>query len=228
MQYLTTPEVDDNPGEFSYDESGSHTSPGPGYNQLWTYLRDDTPLPGSPAAAEFGATAATPSVSASEAGKPSTSPSPTVALSSLNVTVINGTDISGEAGHTVTNLKAMGINATLGNNGLSGYTTTTVYYPAGEQLQASTLANQIVGSITKQSTDVNGLTLVIGTNAPSAIVAAPTDSGGSGSGSGSGSGASGAASTSPTATISAQSRNGDENICSNLPGVVDYGGAPSD
>jgi LCP family protein required for cell wall assembly len=223
MQYITAPEVVDNPGQFSYDEAGAHTSPGPGFDQLWTYLRNDQTLPGSPAAAVFGSTASS-SASASSskaAATPTASASPTVALSSLNVTVYNGTDISGEASHAVANLKALGMNTQLGYSGYSGYSTTTIYYPAGEQVQADTLANQIAGSVVKESSNVSGLTFVIGTNAPNAVVAAPSSS------SDQSSGTTATASASPSPTISVQTRNGDENICSNLPGVVGYGGSPS-
>jgi hypothetical protein len=222
--------VDDAPGEYSYDEAGAHTSPGPGFDQLWTYLRNDTPLPGSPAAAEFGTTAAPTTSPSQAAAKPTASASPTVALKTLSVTVYNGTDVSGEAARAAANLQAMGMTTSVGRSGYSGYSTTTIYYPAGDQARAQALADQIAGSVIKQSTDVSTLTLVIGDNVPSAIVAdhSGSSSADSGSGSGTGSSASAGASASPSPTLSVQTRNGDEDLCSNLPGVVSYGGSPSD
>lgn len=217
MQYITTPEIVDARGEFSYDEAGAHTSPGPGFDRLWTYLRDDTPLPGSPAAAEFGTAAASGPAGGATAA-PTTSASATAALDTLTVKVYNGTDITGEAGHAAANLKALGMTTSIGMSGYSGYDATTVFYPAGEQAQADALAAQIAGSVVKQSSNVSGLTLVIGTNAPHAIVAAHPAASGTGSA---------AASASSSPTISTQTRNGDENLCSDLPGVVRYGGSPN-
>ena len=224
IQYITAPNEIDAPGEYSYDESGVHLSPGPGFQQLWSYLRDDQPLPGSPAAAEFGTGAsATPSA---PAAAPSASTSPTVAASDVTVEVYNGTDISGEATAAAANLKAMGMTTSIGRSGYSGYQTTTIYYPSGDQAQADTLGDKVVGAVLKESSNVSGLTLVIGTNAPSAIVATPGSGSSNGSGTGS-AGASAGASASPSATISVEARNGNDDICSNLP-AGQYGGSPSD
>jgi LCP family protein required for cell wall assembly len=219
MQYITAPYTLDAPGEYAYDESGSHSSPGPGFQELWSYMRNDQPLPGSPAAAQFGA-AATPTASAKTAAKPTVSASPTVPLSLLTVQVFNGTDITGEAADAAANLKAMGMTTSIGYSGYSGYNTTTVLYPSGDQAKADALANQIAGSVVKQSANVSELTLVIGANAPSVIVATPAAGG-------SGNATSASTSPSPTATISVEARSGSENICSNLP-AGQYGGAPSD
>jgi LCP family protein required for cell wall assembly len=219
IQYITAPYVLDSPGEFSYDEGGDHSSPGPGFNALWTDLRDDEPLPGSPAAEAFGATAtasASASTKAAASTSPSANPSPTVALSGVSVAVDNGTDISGEAHNAVDNLEALGMTATLGNGGYSGYSTTTIYYPSGDQAEADTLANQVVGATVRESSSVSRLTLVIGANAPGAIVSAASSSSDSGS----------SASASPSASISVEARSGDEDICSNLP-AGQYGGSPS-
>ena len=227
MQYITAPYALDSPGQYSYDESGSHSSPGPGFQTLWNYIRNDEPLPGSPAAAEFGTSAtSSPTPSASNSVKaatsPSANPSPTVAAKDVTVHVDNGTSINGAAHNAIANLTAMGMTASLGNGGYSGYSTTTIYYPAGDQAQADTLANDVVGSVVKESSNVSALTLVIGTNAPSAIIASASTS----SNSGSGSSVSASTSTSPTATISVQARNGDASLCSNLP-AGQYGGSPS-
>jgi LCP family protein required for cell wall assembly len=226
IQYITAPNVLDSPGEYSYDEAGDHSSPGPGFNELWDYMRNDEPLPGSPAAEAFGTSATsapTTSASAQAAGSPSANPSPTVADSDVTVAVDNGTDIDGEAHNAVTNLAALGMNASLGNGGYDNYSTTTILYPSGDQSQADTVANAVVGATVRESSNVSQVTLVIGTNAPDAIVASPSASGGSGSGGS----ASASASAAPTATINVEARSGDENICSNLP-AGQYGGSPDD
>ena len=164
MQYITAPYVLDSPGEFSYDEAGNHSSPGPGFDQLWTDMRNDQPLPGSPAAAEFGTSSSTATATPSPASSASASadPSPTVALKDVTVQVDNGTDISGEARHAVTYLTGLGITASIGNGGYSGYSATTVYYPAGDQAAADTVANQVAGAVVKESSNVSAVTLVIG------------------------------------------------------------------
>lgn len=218
IQYITAPYVLDAPGEFSYDESGDHSSPGAGFAQLWNYVRNDEPLPGSPAAAEFGGAA--PQTPAPSAAKPSVNPSPTTALKNVTVQVFNSTDISGEAANAAANLKAMGMTTSVGASGYTGYSTTTIYYPAGDQAEADTLANQVAGAKVQQSSTVSELTLVIGANVPSAIVATPSASSGSG-------GSSAAASSAASPTISVEARSGNEDICSNLP-AGQYGGKPSD
>ena len=176
MQYMTAPYVLDSPGQFSYDSSGNHSSPSePGFDQLWTDMRNDVPLPGSAAAAEFGTTATTasptPSASASASTSASVNPSPTVALKSVSVKVDNGTSTSGEAHNAINYLTALGMTASLGNGGYSGYSTTTVYYPSGDQAEADTVANQVAGSVVKESSNISSVTLVIGSNAPHAVIA---------------------------------------------------------
>lgn len=47
MQYITTPYQPD-------PSDANRLVPGQGFDQVWNYLRDDEPLPGSPAAAAFG------------------------------------------------------------------------------------------------------------------------------------------------------------------------------
>jgi LCP family protein required for cell wall assembly len=226
MQYITAPYVLDSPGQFSYDEAGNHSSPGPGFDALWTDMRNDTPLPGSSAAAEFGTSATESTTPASPAASASASvnPSPTVALKAVTVKVNNGTDISGEAHNAINYLTGLGMTASLGNGGYSAYSTTTVYYPSGDQAEADTVANQVAGSVVKESSNVSSVTLVIGTNAPHAVVAATTSTS-SNSGSSSGSGTTATTAASPTTTISAEARTGDENICSDLPSGQ-YGGHP--
>ena len=232
IQYITAPYVLDSPGEFSYDEAGEHSSPGSGFATLWNYMRNDEPLPGSPAAEAFGTSATsspTPTAKVQVATSPSANPSPTVADKDVTVAVDNGTDVSGEAHNAVTNLEAMGMTASVGSGGYSGVSTTEILYPSGDQAQADTVANAVVGATVKESSNVSQVTLVLGTNAPNAIVASPSASADSGSGSGSGTAASASASASPSASISVEARSGDENICSNLPGDGgQYGGSPSD
>ena len=226
IQYITAPNVLDAPGEYSYDESGSHSSPGPGFNALWTYMRNDEPLPGSPAAEAFGTSAAsapTTTAAAKAAGTPSANPSPTVADKDVTVAVDNGTDIDGEAHNAVVNLGALGMKASVGNGGYDNYATTTILYPSGDQSEADTVANAVVGATVQESSNVSQVTLVLGTNAPNAIVASPSASADSGSGGS----ASASTSASPTATISVEARSGNENICSGLP-AGQYGGSPND
>ena len=218
IQYITAPYILDAPGQFSYDEDGDHSSPGAGFAQLWTYVRNDQPLPGSPAAAEFGNSA--PKMPTPSANKPSANPSPTTAFKNVTVQVFNSTDIDGEASNAAANLRALGMTASVGDSGYTGYGTTTIYYPAGDQAEADTLAGQAAGAKVEQSSNVSQLTLVIGANVPSALVATPAATSGSG-------GSSAAASSAPSPTISVEARTGNEDICSNLPGGQ-YGGKPSD
>ena len=221
IQYMTVPYTIDSPGEYSYDTAGEHSSPGAGYQELWNLLRNDQPVPGSAAAAMEGAKA--PSTSSTKvAAHPSASASPTVALSSLNVQVFNGTQISGEAKNAAAYLKNLGVGTSIGYSGYSGYSATTILYPAGDQAKAAALQSRIAGSVLEQNANVSGLTLVIGTNVPSAVVASQAPGQATGGGSGT---ASASATPAPTLT-GVQTRSGDENICSNLPGVVSYGGHP--
>jgi hypothetical protein len=89
--------------------------------------------------------------------RPAASPSG-VPLSSITVTVYNGTSTSGLAANATAVLDAQGVKATVGGNAAANPTT--------------------------------------------------------------------GAKATPTPSISAESRSGDENICSNLPTPVKYGGAP--
>lgn len=209
IQFVTAPYVFDPVDQNRVD-------PGTGFAQLWTDLRNDQPLPGSAAAEAFGTTAtvASPSTSAPASAKASSVP-----LSSITVKVYNGTDTSHLAAYAAANLKVLGVNTSIGYSGYSGYAQTEIYYPAGDDAQAQALANQIVGAVTKQSAAVSELTLVIGQNAPANIVAAPTTTSGGSSGTVH-------ATSTPTPTISAESRTGDQNICSSLPTPVQYGGHP--
>jgi hypothetical protein len=228
IQYATAPYIIDLKNEFSYDMGGYHLTPGAGFQQLWTYMRDDQPLPGSPAAAMEGASAKPAASSTQTAAHPAPSPKPTVALSSLNVQVFNSTEISGEAKNAAAYLKSLGMTTSVGQSGYTGYTATTILYPAADQAQAAALQNQIAGSVLKQSSSVSRLTLVIGTNVPSILVAPPTQNAGSSgtSATAGGSGSSGSSAAAAAALSGVQTRDGSANLCSNLPGVVANGGTP--
>lgn len=221
IEYLTAPYTLDSPGQYWYDEDGDHSSPGPGFNDLWTYLRNDEPLPGSAAAAEWGTSA---TAAPTSSGPAAPDPSPTVAPAGVTVQVFNGTDVSGEAADAAANLAALGMHTSIGYSGYSGYQTTTILYPPGDQAAADTLADQVAGAVVQLSSSVSGLTLVIGANAPTAIVSSPSPAPSVGPASAAASGSAGPA---PTPTISVEARTGDEDICSDLP-AGQYGGSPSD
>jgi LCP family protein required for cell wall assembly len=210
IQFITAPYVFDPADQNRVD-------PGPGFGAVWTDLRNDQPLPGSNAASAFGTTA---KPMTSGPSTPASASASTVPLSSLTVKVYNGTATPHLATYAAANLKSLGVNTSIGYSGYSGYARTEIYYPAGQEAQAQALANQIAGAALKQSSMVSTLTLVIGQNAPANVIAAPATSTTTGSGPGSG------ASSTPTATISAESRTGDQNICSSLPTPVKYGGHP--
>ena len=204
MQYVTAPYQwvsYGNPNDMGIE-------PGPGFAQMWDDLRADEPLPGSAAAAEYGTTA-------KAAPKPSASPTG-VALSSLTVSVYNGTTAQtpGLAGTATAVLKSQGVKASVGGDA-AATATTEIQYPAGQQAQAQALQNDIPGSQLQADSSVSTLTLVLGDNTPANMSTLPTPK------------ASGSAAA-PAPTISTESRTGDENICSNLPTPVNYGGAPSD
>ncbi|WP_370153526.1 LCP family protein [Streptacidiphilus sp. EB129] len=190
--------------------------PGQGFDQVWADLRNDQPLPGSNAAKTYGTSAtAIPSAAASA----SASAAPTaVPLSTLTVQVFNasvgpdGTAISNLATDAAANLQALGVKASVGHSVYSGYAKTEILYPAGQQAQAQALAGQVAGAVLKQSPSVSALTLVLGTNAPANLRGAPaTTSSGS---------------KAPAPSISAESRSGDQDICSSLPTPASYGGHP--
>ena len=206
IQYITAP--------YEFDPNNiNRVVPAAGFNQVWTDLRNDQPLPGSNAAKSLGTTAsATPTAKAS----PSATPIP---LSSLDVQVFNSTETSGLAGQATANLNALGVKATVEDSGYSGddYTDTTIIYPTGQEAEAEALSNVVGGAVLQPSSSVSVMNLVIGDNDPAALTGTPTAKS-----------TAAAASAAATATVSAESRSGNENICSNLPAPVAYGGAPSD
>jgi len=223
IQFITVP--------YGFDPTNQNrVIPGPGFDQVWTDLRDDTPLPGSNAAAVFGTTPSAPATTASPTAPSTSTSSPAASLTGIPIEVYNSTSTPHLALYSSVNLKALGDDAVVGpatrsSARYSGYGQTEILYPPGDEPQAEALKAQIVGSVTtRQSEYVSNLTLVIGENPPKGLVAAP--GGGSGSGSGGASAANPDSTASPSASISAESRDGDENICSDLPSTVKFGGHP--
>ena len=200
MQYITAPYILDpaNINRLLPDLPG-------GFEQVWADLRVDQPLPGSAAATAFGTkAAATP--------KPSASPSG-IALSSLKVSVYNGTDSDTDAPavDAAAALKAEGVNASVGG-GADDIDTTEIEYPAGQEAQAKVLQNDILGSQIEADSSVSTLTLVLGANAPANLINPPTTGAGA----------------SPAPSISAETRTGDENSCADLPTTTLDSGSPDD
>lgn len=220
IQFITVP--------YGFDPGNQNrVIPGAGFDQVWTDLRDDTPLPGSNAAAAFGTTAN----AAATAGAPTPGTdagggagAAAASLNGVPIDVYNSTTVSHLALYATDNLKAMGLDAQVGASSrrYSGYEQTQIVYPSGDLAQAQALQARIVGSVTLQESPyAENLTLVIGQNRPAGLVAAP------GNASVPGAGPDGAQSSSdPSASISAESRTGDENICSDLPDTVKFGGHP--
>ena len=213
IQFMTVP--------YGFDpRNQNRVIPGAGFDQVWTDLRADTPLPGSNAAAAFGpAPGAAPT-----APSPSASAIPGVSLAGVPVEVYNSTLVPHLALYASENLKALGLDAEIGPTikRYNGYPETEILYPRGDEAQAQALKAQIVGSVTTQESGyVSNLTLVIGQNRPAGLIAAP-----GGGAVDSGTGTDGSSTVDPSATISAESRDGDQNICSDLPATVQFGGRP--
>ena len=226
IQFITVP--------YAFDpRNQNRVIPGAGFSQVWTDLRNDVPLAGSNAAAAFGTSGgsgtsggggggAAASAAAPRAG--ATAGSPAASLAGVPIEVYNSTPTPHLALYSSENLKALGDDAVIGptSGSYSGYRQTEILYPAGDEQQAAALKDQIVGSVaTRESEYVSNLTLVLGANPPAGLVAPPggvsaADAGSAGPGSTAG----------PPATISAESRDGDENICSDLPNTVSFGGHP--
>lgn len=218
IQFITVP--------YGFDPGNQNrVIPGTGFDQVWSDLRADTPLPGSNAAAAFGTTPSAPAAPPSAAGASPGASAGVAALSGVPIEVYNSTLVPHLALYTTRNLKALGLDAEIGptSKRYSGYPDTEILYPAGDESRALALKSQIVGSVTLRESDyVSDLTLVVGQNRPAGLVAAPNgvstaDPDG---------GTDARPAPDPSATISAESRDGDENICSNLPSTVKFGGHP--
>ena len=237
-QFITVP--------YSFDPTDrNRVIPGGGFDQVWTDLRQDAPLPGSNAAADFGTAAGAAPNSGPGGNGPAPQPgaNPSAAahsLAGLDVQVYNGTETAHLALYSSQNLAAMGAHAAVGQSeelatryeGLPG---TEVLYPSGQAAQAHELADAIGGSVTTlQSSNVDSLTLIVGPNAPSALTSQPgAGANGAGPGNPAGSSSASPSSSGDAATaatdapsISTESRSGDEDICSDLPDTVAYGGRP--
>jgi LCP family protein required for cell wall assembly len=221
MQFITVP--------YAFDPTNQNrVIPGDGFAEVWTDLRDDVPLPGSNAATAFGRSGS----ASAAASAPPTAPSagsstPPTSLANVPVEIYNSTSTPHLALYSSQNLKALGDDALIGptSGRYSGYGQTEILYPPGDKRQADALKDQIVGSVkTEESDDISSLTLVVGENPPAGLVAPPagtnpTDTGSTGE-------TDPDSSAGPPATISAESRDGDENICSDLPSTVRFGGRP--
>ena len=219
IQFITVP--------YSFDPTNQNrVIPGAGFAEVWTDLRDDVPLPGSNAAAVFGGTGddgVSPAAAAPSTSSAATS-TPAASLAGVPIEVYNSTSTPHLALYSSENLKALGDDAMIGptSGRYSGYGQTEILYPSGDERQADALKGQIVGSVTtKQSDYVSDLTLIVGENPPAGLVAPPAGASASDAGS-----ADPGSSADPSATISAESRDGDENICSDLPNTVSFGGRP--
>jgi LCP family protein required for cell wall assembly len=238
IQFITVP--------YAFDPANQNrVIPGPGFDQVWSDLRQDTPLPGSNAAAAFGTAGTATAPTTTAAGGPDTGTVPgdgassPGALSGLRVEVYNSTQVPHLALYASRNLQSQGIDAVIGSGSrYSGLPDTELLYPSGEGAEARALAQRIGGTVTTLAgTEVSEMTLVIGPYAPSTLIAAPgTETGGpaptasapspDAAGQAGAGAETGSAPSSPDASISAESRDGDENICSDLPATVKYGGRP--
>jgi LCP family protein required for cell wall assembly len=221
IQFITVP--------YGFDPGNQNrVIPGPGFDDVWTALRDDSPLPGSTAAATFGTTPSTPSANPSPTANASTAATAATAdaagaasLNGVPIEVYNSTVVPHLALYATENLKTLGLDAQVGptSKRYSGYGQTEILYPRGDLARARALQARIVGSVTlQQSGYVSGLTLVVGQSRPAGLVAAP--------GGGSGTGPDAQSAGGPSASISAESRTGDESLCSDLPDTVRFGGHP--
>ncbi len=178
IQFITVP--------YTFDPTNQNrVIPGPGFDDVWTALRGDTPLPGSTAAAAFGTAPSAPATPTKAAPAPSADPSTSASskaasLSGVPVAVYNSTVVPHLALYATQNLKALGDDAQVGpataaSARYSGYGQTEILYPRGDSAGAGAGAprHRIVGSVTTQPSDyVSSLTLVIGQSRPAGLVAA--------------------------------------------------------
>jgi LCP family protein required for cell wall assembly len=127
----------------------------------------------------------------------STSSTSTIPASSIEVTVVNGSDIAGQAGRTATSLRGIGFDVVGTEDGTYGHTSTEVEYGPGGLAAAQTVAAHLEGSVVLQATSGLGaheVQVVTGT-ALSGIRATVTQPSGS-------SGSSGAKSTTTASSTS--------------------------
>ncbi|WP_420366191.1 LCP family protein [Curtobacterium sp. L3-7] len=89
---------------------------------------------------------------------------------SVAVTVLNGSGVTGAAGAAATVLA--GRSFQVGAPGSSDTTATTmVQYPAGMEAQAKAVAAAVPGAVAVQTSSVQGVTLVLGTDGKTAVAA---------------------------------------------------------
>jgi LCP family protein required for cell wall assembly len=126
--------------------------------ELWKAIRNDTTIPG-----------AKPTTSPS----PSPTPTPTksgpplsVPPSSIDVTVLNGSGVSGAAAKAAADLNARGFHATVGGDASSStFASTVVKYGANKLQSSQTVAASIKGSKREaDSTLGSTITVIVGAN----------------------------------------------------------------
>ncbi|MDQ1584154.1 MAG: hypothetical protein QOF36_2208 [Microbacteriaceae bacterium] len=130
-------------------------------------------------------TAAMPGFIAGVLGTSSSSPSPATSaydkataapVSSVKVTVMNGSSVNGLAGQSTDTLAAAGFQT--GTPGTtSTHAKTTIEYPAGKEADAKALAAYVPGATVTATSSVSGVTLILGTDGLQ--VTKPTASSGS-------------------------------------------------
>jgi LCP family protein required for cell wall assembly len=125
---------------------------------LWTAIRNDTTIPGT---------------KPTSSPSPSASPTPTkagptlsVPPSSINVTVLNGSGVSGAAAKAANDLSAEGFHTTVGGDASSStFTATVVEYGPTRAQSSQTVAAAIKGSKrTADSTLGSSITVIVGAN----------------------------------------------------------------
>lgn len=95
-----------------------------------------------------------------------TPPVPTVPPSSVEVEVLNGTGVQGEAGSVAAQLTADGFDVVGTTDAANfGYTTTVIDYAPGDAGEAATVAQYLVGPVSEQPSTTatgSGVTVIIG------------------------------------------------------------------
>ena len=155
---------------------------------------------------------------------------------STRLQVLNGTGISGLADRAAAGLRQAGFNVTSTGNSQSPTANTTVSYPAGQAGAAVTVGGTLNNQPAYDDGTGNGTTGPTATSASSNVVTltlgadfggvkaahashASGGGGSGGSGGSAGSGGSGGAGGTGGGQGPVQTRNGGQNICSNLPGA---------
>jgi LCP family protein required for cell wall assembly len=157
VQILTVPLADPlPPGVPTADVAWDPTKSA----ELWTAIRDDTTVPGAKPTT-------TPSPSATPTPTPTKSgPALTVPASSIDVTVLNGSGVSGAAAKAAADLNAQGFHATVGGDASSStFASTVVKYGPSKVQSSQTVAASIKGSKREaDSTLGSTITVIVGAN----------------------------------------------------------------